>query len=686
MNQSITVRTIALNCFVLLTTLGVLISAGCGGKESVATSPPKQRKNNADTSKKRVEAPEGTEEDQRESKDNSDQPSEVTDKRFDLEPFLIDDFFAAIVIPPTIFDTEYKYFSVREHLRHISGLSTLDVGQVRYVAMFVAPVPESLFSQEAFANAPSDLAEVEGKEVAPEEPLKEPGQESEPADEKPRPASEVPEEPSPDFEGLFEGLQPEPKVDPDERSREGEPALDESIAWRVPSYVSRVIQFHHKDHARSFVTELVVAHHFIVADHEGKVYYKQIGPDEFLEPSEDPEQEKAELNSPTVLAAIYMSDDGTVIIGPEFHVKKMIASERSAGALKGWLSCDQTEMYAVAAPGAVIETVKNVLGLCDKQSNTEVLRQIEDLTMDLNDLIPVTISLKFSISSDEPLRLQFFADDKQELKKLRPLLERVPALVKSAAPGIAKGASPTSAFILETLLGFVADTGIQIKNGEISLVAHADAERRNEIYEKATESESQAGRLFDLNRIGRAMIAYHNVSGHLPDNSPLNESEHPTSWRVKLLPYLDEAILYSQYRTDEPWNSDHNIELLERMPPIFGTETKTQVLRIVGYGTVFSDDRQVKLSNVKDDPSLTLFAIRTIDEQAVPWTKPVDSEFDDEMPFQSLIDGSKNSIEAIFLDGHASDISKDADADKLRSLVNPHDGKPASEADQSVGQ
>ena len=38
------------------------------------------------------------------------------------------------------------------------------------------------------------------------------------------------------------------------------------------------------------------------------------------------------------------------------------------------------------------------------------------------------------------------------------------------------------------------------------------------------------------------------------------------SWRVHLLPFLEENELYEQFKLDEPWDSPHNIKLLDQMP------------------------------------------------------------------------------------------------------------------------
>src|SRR5262249_52037192 len=41
------------------------------------------------------------------------------------------------------------------------------------------------------------------------------------------------------------------------------------------------------------------------------------------------------------------------------------------------------------------------------------------------------------------------------------------------------------------------------------------------------------------------------------------------SWRVALLPFLEQGNLYQQFKLNEPWDSPHNRTLLTRMPPVY---------------------------------------------------------------------------------------------------------------------
>ena len=45
------------------------------------------------------------------------------------------------------------------------------------------------------------------------------------------------------------------------------------------------------------------------------------------------------------------------------------------------------------------------------------------------------------------------------------------------------------------------------------------------------------------------------------------------SWRVAVLPYLGEKELFEEFHQDEPWDSEHNQKLIERMPEVFKNPT-----------------------------------------------------------------------------------------------------------------
>lgn len=51
--------------------------------------------------------------------------------------------------------------------------------------------------------------------------------------------------------------------------------------------------------------------------------------------------------------------------------------------------------------------------------------------------------------------------------------------------------------------------------------------------------------------------------------APAPEQSELLSWRVHLLPALGLQSLHARFRLNEPWNSEHNLPLVQEIPPVF---------------------------------------------------------------------------------------------------------------------
>ena len=103
------------------------------------------------------------------------------------------------------------------------------------------------------------------------------------------------------------------------------------------------------------------------------------------------------------------------------------------------------------------------------------------------------------------------------------------------------------------------------------------------------------------------------------------------SWRVALLPFLDQEALFQAFRLDEPWDSPHNKALIARMPEVFTTPSSpaedgtTRIRVFEGPGTLFDGNRGMKIENMTDGTSNTVAIVAG--REAVPWTRPGDLPF-----------------------------------------------------------
>ena len=133
----------------------------------------------------------------------------------------------------------------------------------------------------------------------------------------------------------------------------------------------------------------------------------------------------------------------------------------------------------------------------------------------------------------------------------------------------------------------------------------------------------------NMRQIMLSLLAHEAQMRKLPGRAILSEEGKPLlSWRVRMLPHLEMGYLADQFHLDEPWDSPHNIKLLDQMPPIFkspnstSTESgKTNYVLAVGKDTVFPNFEPVKVPSTS---SLTIALVEVDDPHAVPWTKPDD--------------------------------------------------------------
>ncbi len=192
-----------------------------------------------------------------------------------------------------------------------------------------------------------------------------------------------------------------------------------------------------------------------------------------------------------------------------------------------------------------------------------------------------------------------------------------------------------------------------------------------------------------------ALHNFHDAHGCFPPAVVKGPDSKPWhSWRVLILPYLDQMPLYDQYDFSQPWASDKNRKVLDQMPavyrdPVHGDRAGhfTHFAAITGPGTAFPSEGVAmkdgrpeyrgpgvrRIREVRDGTSLTIFAGSVSPERKMPWTKPEDVMF--AAPFKKL--GHADSFAAphdsagvfLFGDGRVRTISDQVSANMVSALL-----------------
>jgi hypothetical protein len=193
----------------------------------------------------------------------------------------------------------------------------------------------------------------------------------------------------------------------------------------------------------------------------------------------------------------------------------------------------------------------------------------------------------------------------------------------------------------------------------------------------------------NLKQIGLAMHNYCDAMKSLPPAAaPRKPGQPPVSWRVLVLPYLEENAIYQQYRFDEAWDSENNKKLIAKMPAVFAapgskvaSQGKTNYLAVVGDEYAIAANKGRSMEEIRDGTSNTIMLVESSDEKAVPWTKPQDFAVDKKNPAAGLVDLRPGGFLAALVDGSVHRIAADIDTATLNALFTRADGEPVSPPD-----
>jgi Protein of unknown function (DUF1559) len=184
----------------------------------------------------------------------------------------------------------------------------------------------------------------------------------------------------------------------------------------------------------------------------------------------------------------------------------------------------------------------------------------------------------------------------------------------------------------------------------------------------------------NLKQVGLAIHNFHDVNGNFPPYYLTKDGKPGLSWRVALLPYIEEDGLFKQFKLDEPWDSDNNKKLIEKLPkvyaPVRGKAEAGQTFYQMFSGKVTvldPDGKEIRFAQVTDGLSNTIMVVEGA--KPVMWTKPDDIPYDGKTvpKLGGMFDGD---FHALFGDGNLRRIPKGMDADVLKLLINRHDGQP----------
>jgi len=208
----------------------------------------------------------------------------------------------------------------------------------------------------------------------------------------------------------------------------------------------------------------------------------------------------------------------------------------------------------------------------------------------------------------------------------------------------------------------------------------------------APEAARRAQRTNHFKMMGLAMHNYHDSFGRFPPAVVYSPEGRPLySWRVVILPYIEQQPLYERFHLNEPWDSPHNLTLLEKRPGVYDplrreidrTMTLAQVFN--GPGTAFENrggeppKTPEDASNFPDGTGKTLLVVEAA--EPVAWSRPIDLPYSPVGQISPLgrafeRGGEVLGVVALFADGSTRFLKKSLAESTLRALITRNGGEP----------
>ncbi|QDU03591.1 hypothetical protein V6x_33130 [Gimesia chilikensis] len=198
------------------------------------------------------------------------------------------------------------------------------------------------------------------------------------------------------------------------------------------------------------------------------------------------------------------------------------------------------------------------------------------------------------------------------------------------------------------------------------------------------------------NQLKQIGLALHNLHDQTQYFLPTQE-KHPefydengrlkVSWRVHLLPYMDQKPLYDQFKLDEAWDSPNNAPLAKNMPEVFKSpdtpadSNKSRFRVFEGkrekddegeekMTTLFPLGQPARMRDTKDGLSYTIMVVEAGPDKAVEWTKPGGLN-----PAQPKAELGETASQVAILkgDGSISLVKKDLEDAQWKEMIGPQD-------------
>ncbi|MEX2141125.1 MAG: DUF1559 domain-containing protein [Pirellulales bacterium] len=404
---------------------------------------------------------------------------------------------------------------------------------------------------------------------------------------------------------------------------------------------------------------------------------------------------KSYWTDPRANMAFHMPDNRTIVVAPEAVLKQLLSAQ---GAADSPLA-RRLQKTAWSADAVAILSIDSV-----REQINALLAQVPPLPPPFQEFTKIpdltsAVEVRVELGGKPDFELTFHARNNQAAELERLLLtalavgkEAVLAQVTRELKGDDPVEQATAQYMRRVVDHFASVLKPVRTDDRVAISLHSGGGAATigvlvalllPAIQAAREAARRTASMNNMKQINLALLNYLDANKSFPARAILDKQGKPLlSWRVQILPYIEENELYQQFRLDEPWDSEHNKKLLAQVPAVYRNpnlpdDTKTNYLVPVGEDTIFSGDAGARLRDIKDGVSKTILVLEVDADRAVPWTKPDDFKVEADDPLSGLGHfRAGGAFAAGFADGSVRMISRDLDAETFLRLLKKADGLP----------
>jgi hypothetical protein len=339
----------------------------------------------------------------------------------------------------------------------------------------------------------------------------------------------------------------------------------------------------------------------------------------------------------------------------------------------------------------------------------KLVQEIASVRMDLK--LPGSVDLKVALTcKTDSAAQQAHAETTKQIEQLKQqaaflklMLPDIDQVINSVQVSLAGPTLSLSASVPSSMVDkFKQQAGLQtdgvspsvsistnpaVSPGNVPPTISLDPSTSNRRPETQADVEQAVARSHSRNLLKQVLLAFHNHHDQhmsFPAAFNVDPNGRPLlSWRVHLLPLVNEKSLYDRFHLNEPWDSEHNKTLIPLIPkaycgfnePDLVKEGRTRILVPIGPGMAFEGKDPLHFRDFLDGTSNTLMAVTVEPSAAVIWTKPDDLVVDPKMPLKNLSGPQADSFTAAFADGSAREFKVTIAADVLNALFTRKGGE-----------